>query len=635
MKKEDLIEYKKKIAELSDKEKKLRDLYLKQLADGTLQGPPVGYPSVDKPWLQYYNYDFENTNIPDKSMYQMAYDSNKNNMNSSALELRTSNNGFKKGVVITYNEYFKKIKQAAKAFKKLGVKEKEIVPIILPNLPESRIIIYALNMIGAIVYPINFMLSSNDLKNIIDDNKISNIIIFDGFYGKYQDTIDDSQIKNVIHVNGLESLPGIIKKAIEIKNKKNNLKLSNKKNNLTYDKFIINGLNNSEVVPYYEKDNTAVIIGTSGTTGTPKGVCLTNEQMNAISMQHLLAGLFEQNENFLDVLIQSIGYGMSAAHFSTCAGLNSILIPELVTNDIASLICKIKPDHFLGGPVHCINIANSNEFNENKIPKLKNFVSGGASLDKSIEKKLNNIDCNYVENKSGDELFVRQGFGATENGGCGTYCTKGSYACGSIGVSLPLDTVAIFELGTDKELSYGEIGEICISGPTIMKEYLNDKIETDNVLKEHSDGTKWLHIADLGYCDEHGRLYHSNRAKNIFMRNGFNVHPSKIKDFICSFPFIKECAVIGFKHSKEQMVPVAFVEFESGYDSSMQEYLLNILKNKCYENLDECFIPFDWKIVQSMPHNLGGKIDEKLLKEQINLEFIDINDISKSLNKCK
>jgi len=321
----------------------------------------------------------------------------------------------------------------------------------------------------------------------------------------------------------------------------------------------------------------------------------------------------------LDALIQSIGYGISTMHYSTCYGYKNILIPELLTDRFPEVLCKIKPLHFTGGPVHYQNLIKSKEFIEGKIPKVKNLVSGGATLSKDLERKLNNVDEGFAENGREDlQILVRQGFGATENGGCGAYAKHGAYKFGGIGIPLPFDTFAIFEPGTDKELPYNTEGEICICGPTVMKEYYNNPSETANVLKVHSDGKVWLHLADLGHIDEDGQVYITDRIKNIFMRTGFNVHPSKIEEYISSLPEVKECKVIGFEHPEQQKVPVAFVSLVEVENTNA----LEIVKQCCYENLEEMSVPFDYVVVKEFPRNLGGKVDEKMLAKQANIDYM-------------
>ena len=252
------------------------------------------------------------------------------------------------------------------------------------------------------------------------------------------------------------------------------------------------------------------------------------------------------------------------------------------------------------------------------IPEVRCAFSGGATLEKEIEKKLNNADVGYLE-KPGDIIRVRQGYGSTECGGAATANTFGAYKFGSIGIPMANIVVGIFKPGTDEELKYGEEGEICVSGPTVMEGYLNNPDETNNVLKKHSDGNVWLHQADLGWCDEDGHFYMTDRIKNIFMRTGFNVHPAKISEFIITFPEVKECVVVGVPHPKEQMVPVAFIVLQQA--SYSKDELKKQFIEECVRNLSETDIPIDWVFVESLPRNMGGKIDTNTLLDEYNISF--------------
>ena len=282
-------------------------------------------------------------------------------------------------------------------------------------------------------------------------------------------------------------------------------------------------------------------------------------------------------------------------------------------------MCKIKPDHFNGGPIHYENLKKSREFKEGKINFVRNLVSGGATLNKETEKELNQVSEGYVESAESTTILVRQGLGITENGGCGTYAKKGSYKFGGVGIPLPLENISIFKPNTDIELPYNTEGEICISGPTIMSEYLNNREETEKVLKRHKDGLTWLHTGDLGKMDEDGHLFITNRIKQIFMRKGFNVHPQKIADFINSLSLVEDSVVIGVEHPEEQIVPVAFVVLK---DKTIDENIArDILNEQAYKNLEETSIPYEWYFLEKFPRNLGGKVDEQKLIKEFNINY--------------
>ena len=596
----------------------------------------TGYASKDRPWLKYYAKGADKATVPSMSIFQFLEYCNKDRLDLPAIELRTSNNDFKKAVAkYTYGEFLETIRECARSLKVLGIKTNDIVPLILPNVPESRILIYATNILGAIPYPISPMLPSNVLKKIIDENNIKNIAVYSGFYDKFVDCFDDN-LNSILYLNGLESLPTAIRTLALVKDKltkENKLSIPNKGNLISgNDFFKLKKFHKENITPYYSQDHIATIIGTSGTTGIPKGVCLLDSSLNAIAVAQMNGGNFDVGEVELDALIQSIAYGFSTMHYSSCGGLTNILIPELITNTFPKILCQIKPDHFTGGPIHYINLVKSEEWQEGKVPKCRNLISGGATLDKQIEKSLNGIVSDNMKDIDEENVVVRQGLGITENGGVGTYAKKGSYKFGGVGIPLVLENMGIFEPGTDHELPYGVEGEICISGPTIMKEYLNNHCETNRVIKRHSDGKDWLHLGDLGKVTEDGQFYITDRIKNIFMRKGFNVHPSKITEYINSLPIVKESIVVGVEHKEEQCVPVAFVILKDEAKKDIKG-AQTYLEEACYRNLDETSNPYEWYFVDQLPRNLGGKIDTNELIKKYQVDYINQN--SKVLVKDK
>lgn len=565
------------------------------------------YPSNIKPWKKYYENFEENFVVPQESAFMLLEKSANKMPNNIAINYMN----FK----LTFKKYIDKIINEASSLKKLGVKKGEIVPVFLPNIPEARTTIYALNIVGAIAYPINPLLPPKEFEKLLIENNVKNLFMFNMFYQKYMLAIQNSSVENVIMTYGTDMIPKYI---LKFKNILDNLK-KGKRNTLipdsviSWDEFIISK-SKENIKPIYEKNQTSVIIGTSGTTGTPKGVCLTNENLNSMALEHLNGSLnFKPGDKMLDILIPSIGYGLSVMHYEGVCGLETILIPTL-QSDIYPLLKKYKPDHFAGGPIHYENLVSYHE--NDPIIYGKNFVSGGASLPKTIEKKLNKIkeDDTFEENN----VFVRQGLGCTENGGASTYAKKGAYKPYGVGIPLLYETVGIFKPGTDVELGFNTDGEICINGPTVMKEYLNNEEETNKVLKKHNDGKIWLHTADIGYMDEDGQIFIKDRIKNIFARRGFNVHPNTVADFISSLPIVEKAFVMGINHPDEQMVPVAFIKLKEEMPLKEAE---NIINENCYQFLEETSIPYEIVFVSDLPLNLGGKVDTKKLLELSQIDY--------------
>lgn len=607
----------------------------------------TGYPSVDRPWEVYTKGNFdEKKDIPNMSIYQLALESNKDNMKDVALDVRTSKNDFSKGLKITKKQLFSRIDDSAKSSTVIGIKPDEIVPLVVPNLPEARIAIYSNSKIGAVSYPISPLMSVNQLEKIIRENGIRNLVIFDMFYEKYAPALKCGSLENIIMLDGTESLPKAIQELLRLKE----FLKGTKKDLYKEDKRIIPWYEydkyrkdcKEEIEPFYADNHTAAIIGTSGTTGSSKGAMFSDRNINAAALSYKNGALFKGN--FLDALIPSIGYGISLLHYQTIDGKYVYLSPELLTTKFPEALLKLQPDNFPGGPVHYINIRNSGI--KDKMQTWENLISGGATLPKDLEKELNGVDEGYEEyldyDKLGeleklpvnDNILVRQGYGLTEDVAVGTYNKRGTYKFGSIGIPMLYTTIGIFKEGTDEELPYNENGEICITGPMVMKGYLNNEEETKKALMLHRDGKVWIHTKDKGYMDETGHLFHVDRFKNIFMRTGFNVHPSSISNFIDTIPGVSESVVIGFKHPQEQCVPIAFVVLDNDRDKEMtEENMRKKIMQECIANLEQTSVPYEVVFTNALPINLGGKVDQMRIVKESEIDLMKNPKVKKRLLK--
>lgn len=583
-----------------------------------------GLPSEEMAWLKYYDRKFDEKDIPNESIYQFALKSNQNNMDSVALDVRVSNDSFNRGYKLTYGNLFKRISDSSKSSFKLGIKKDDIVPIILPNIPDARVVIYSNSILGSVSYPISPLIAVNQLDRIISENETKNVFISSDQYFKYEKAMNNSNIENIILFDSNTYLPDDIDSLKELRSKINNMNKSIMKCNskiISWDEYVKTCSGVSDIKPFYEDNHTTAIIGTSGTTGTSKGVCLTDRNLNAAACAYKNGKLFEGV--MLDALLPSIAYGLSMLHFETVDGKKTYLIPELLMDKFPLASQKLRPDAFAGGPVHYKNILKSDYFKNGTLYKGKIYLSGGASLDPEDEHQLNGVSKGYKENGIiNDNLFVRQGYGQSEGTAVCAISKRGAYSFGSVGIPVPYARVGIFKPGTDIELPYNTEGEICMTSPTVMKEYLNNKKETDHVLKVHSDGKTWVHSEDLGYMDEDGNLYHSTRIKEIFMRTGFNVHPKKISEFINTIPGVENSIVMGFEHPREQTVPIAFVELSKSITDGEYENIRKFIIKECFENLEATSVPYDIVLVDKVPINAGGKKDSVRIREEAKIDLM-------------
>jgi len=602
-----LKEYRKKLSKLSEEEIKNRNLYLKKLADGTIQGPPTGFASIDKQWLSKYEKEsieaLMNYKNIDISMYESLINYAKNHLNEVAFEYL--------GREYTYKELIENIDKTADSLLASNVKIDEIIPIILPNMPEARYLIYACSKIGAIPNPIMPTVSETDIETIIKNTKATKIFMMDGLNKKFSNIFDKYNITETYEINPLRSSGGIFSAIYKIKQ-------IGKKSD--YDEFIKSGKNyHSTIVPRKASD-IAIIEQTGGTTAlTTKSVKITNGNVYASSYQLENGGFnFVSGDSLLDILIPSISYGAAFEHLTLCNGIKNYMIPILVKEQIGKYITKFKPNHIMMGPIHFECICKDKKRGNWKF--IKNIVSGGDSMSLNLEDE-SNTKLHEVKNAN---VNVEQGYGESECFGAAACNHNEFIKRGSVGIPHLLTNISIFKYDdttddytTDIELPYLSQGEICISSPVVMNGYLNNSEATNLVLKKHSDGKIWLHTGDIGYIDNEGYLFITDRIKDLIFRNGFKVSPKKISKAVlekCGDK-LEDLVVIGMPDDTERNVPVLFYKLKGEY-SNLNMEVLNIINEIYRKELSEIERPKDTIELNSIPRTAAGKIDKKLIKKQ-------------------
>lgn len=306
------------------------------------------------------------------SIFQYLVESSKNNLDKTAIDIRMSFNNFDKIIrTITYREFLEETVTLACGLKTYGINENQMLLEMLPNLIESREAIYGQNANGTTVYPISPMIPAFKLEKIVEKNSIKNVIMFGAFYDKFNDQLKNEKIEHIFYLDGLESFNPLLKKAVKLKDKEVKFKIPNDPRIVTWETLLNKGKEfrkkhnirtYKDFNSYYEKNYIAAVVGTSGTTGVPKGACLSDTAINASDFSERIPEPFKPGEVNLDVLIQSISYGIGIMHHTMSGGLNNIVIPELVTDKLPMLLKKFKPENFSGGPIHYENIIKSKEF---------------------------------------------------------------------------------------------------------------------------------------------------------------------------------------------------------------------------------------------------------------------------------
>ena len=618
MNKDALMDLKEKLSKLSYLEEKQRDLYLKQLLEGKIQGPLTGHPSIDKPWLKYYTNRQIQADMPQMSVYRYLFEQNKKYLSRTALSYY--------GRKIIFDEFFTKIEETAKALKTIGVKENDIVTISMPNTPEAAYLFYAMSKIGAIANMVDPRTSAEGLKSYIEEVESNLVIIVDSYYNKVKDLIKTGDVKQIVVISPSESLPFGLNLGYKAKEfidglKKPKNKITLEDGTMSWSQFIKNGKEyklNTEVE--FRSNRPLVIEHTGGTTGIPKGVILSNENINAVALQSVLTGIDMQREhNWMDIMPTFIAYGVGMGlHLPLTIGMETILVPQFDPAKFDELLLKYKPIHMVGVPSYWGTIIKSKKLANKDLSYIIAPTVGGDAMDHTLEQQAND----YLKEHNCSSKITK-GYGMTEvTGGVAGTVDENNHI-GSVGIPFVKTTISVFEPDTEEELMYGQDGEVCITGPNTMIGYFNNLEATNNILKKHKDGKIWVHTGDIGHINEDGSLFIVDRIKRMMIRyDGFKIFPSLIENVIGTHKAVDSCKVVAIadqEHSQGKL-PKAHIVLKHQYKGK-EEMIKEQIKLLCAEELPEYVQPFDYKFRESLPLTSVGKIDYiSLEKEDENIK---------------
>lgn len=596
-------------------EEKLRDLYLRKLSIGELQGPLVGKASIDKIWLKHYTEEQILYELPHMSIYEYLYNSNKNDLNNIAL------NYF--GNKMTYNQLFKKIDLCACAFLENGVKKGDIVTICMPNTPETVISFYALNRIGAVANMIHPLSGEKEIENYLNQVDSKLLIMIDIDYPKVSAIINNTKVDKAVIVPTCESMPLYLKAAFKLGvESKYDFKIQYNEKFVEWSKFVkisnknLKELNNIKLDP----NDLAVLFHTGGTTGTPKGVMINNDSYNSsISQIQIDNDIVERGDSLLAIMPMFHGFGSSnCVHLALCSGVTAILVPKFDAKNCDKLIKKYKPNHILGVPNLFEAFLNNQKLDKQDLSNLKYLISGGDKLKPSLEKDFDKF---LLEHGVKEPLL--KAYGLTEAVAATTRTRRDINDVNSVGIPFVKNIYKVVKIGTTEEINYNEVGELCISGPSLMQGYYKNPEATELVLKKHSDGKMWLHTGDLGYINDDGIIFYYQREKRMIITNGYNVYPSNIEEIIEKHPYVKKCAVVGLEHYKKSEVAIANIILnDECKDNDNYEQIIEEIKNLCAKHLPKYSIPYDIVIKQKFPMTLMNKVDYK----QLSREYENLTD---------
>ncbi|MDO5568742.1 MAG: class I adenylate-forming enzyme family protein [bacterium] len=566
----------------------------------------TGYASIDRPWLQYYDVTPESVEIPNQKLYQFIYENNKAHLDDVAI-----NYYHKK---ITYRELFSNVEKLTANYLKLGIKPGDVVPICSLTTPEMLYSFFALNNIGAIANMLDPRTGIEGLKKHINENNSKFLITLDVFSSKLNEFINDTTLENIISFSLGDSLPKIKEFLLSMKMKKQIKPFNFKGNVINSDEVLKKAVLKDNLTN--KQNDVACIVYTGGTTGEPKSVMLSNKNFVAMAIQYSKLKLnMKRGDTFLSIIPPFFPYGICVSTYVPIAlGLETIIVPKFDASIFPELMMEYKPNHVTGVPKYWEALMKGHTNKKTDLSFIKSAGCGGDGMNAELETQINNF---LKAHKSTSK--VMKGYGMTEVSAAAVTCTDNCNEIGSVGIPLICNNVSIFDKDTDRELSYlsDEKGEICISGPCTMYGYKDNELATNELIRTHSDGEKWVHTGDCGRMDENGNLFVEGRYKRVIVRRGMNIYPLAIENIIMQSKFIDSVAVIGMEHPDLVSVPVACYTVKEEYKQDLDRVIADI-QNLCCRELPDYSLPYNYMMIDSMPFTSAGKIDFRSLEDMVN-----------------
>ncbi len=500
---------------------------------------------------------------------------------------------------INYRTFYEHVLRLANALSDLGVKKGDRVAIYMPNCPQAIISYFAVLKVGGIVVESNPMYVERELEYQLKDSGAETMITLDlkVLYPKVAAIRDKVGLRTVIVSNLKEYLPFPKNVLYPVVKKKDLAEVENVK-------FFADLLKcpPRELRVKVEPGDTAVLLYTGGTTGIPKGVMLTHKNLvsNCVQGFHWLFALEYGNEVVMTSLPVFHSFGHTCCmNFAVYSASCMVLIPDpRDTADVLRNVEKYRCTLFPGVPTIYVNIINYPHLRKYDISSIKHCFSGAAPMPVEVLQK-------FEESTGG---IILEGFGMTETSPV-THINPlvGQRKVGSIGMPITdtLAKVVDIETGT-KEMAVGEVGELVVKGPQVMKGYWGDPVETEKVLR---DG--WMYTGDLATMDEDGFFYIVGRKKDMIISGGFNIYPREVEEVLFEHPKVKEASVIGVPHEKRGETVKAFIVLKEGETATGEE-----IKQFCKKNLAAYKVPTIVEFRDKLPKSAVGKVLRRELREE-------------------
>ena len=565
--------------------------------------------SASAPWLKYYGNTPASLDYPHKTMYQMVAAAGKKYPKTPAYVFF--------GRETTYAAFLQRIEAAAKGLYHMGIRKGDKVTICMANTPQALDCFYALNRIGAIPNMIHPLSAAQEIAFYLNVSHSKAILTLDQFYYKVAEI--QSQLHEPVTIliaRVADELPAPLNLLYPMTKSARAIQKLPTGGYTLWHKMVSAG--RGQVLPADDGkfDECGAILYSGGTTGTTKGIMLSNLNFNALALQTIAASGFTMDEisdmKMLSVMPVFHGFGLGIGiHTPLVAGGTCILVPQFNVNTYAEILLKQKPNLIPGVPTLFEALLRTDKLEGADLSFLKGIFSGGDSLSPELKRK---VDAFLKDHGCTEQ--IREGYGTTECVTASCLTPKDYARAGSIGVPFPDTFYKIVQPGALTEVEPNIEGEICISGPSVMMGYMDNPEETASTLRRHYDGRIWLHTGDLGHMDQDGFVYFRQRMKRMIITSGYNVYPSQLENIIDGHEKVLLSCVIGVKDPyrvqkvKAYVVPMPGVEPTEELKQELLEY--------CSKRIAKYAMPREIEFRTELPKTLVGKVAYRVLEEEAN-----------------
>ncbi len=512
----------------------------------------------------------------------------------------------------TYKRLIQEINRCARSLRTIGVRKGDRVTIAMPNCPQAIFMFYGVNLIGAVANMIHPLSAEKEIEHYLNVSESVTAITLDQFYDKFERIRANTGVVNIIIASVKDELSRPVRAGYMLTEGRKIQKIPADAPVIRWDEFMRLGkycfYNYKAKV---DKDDVAVILYSGGTTGTTKGIMLSNLNFNALGQQVIATNpMFRIGDKMLAAMPLFHGFGLGVCiHTMLSQGGHCILVPRFTAKSYAKLITKYKCNFIAGVPTLYEALLRLPSMENADLSSLKGVFSGGDSLSVELRKKFNAF---LKAHKA--TVRVREGYGTTETVTACCLTPEHKEKDGSIGIPFPDIYIKIVKPGTEEELPYGEEGEILLAGTTVMKGYMNNPEETAQTLRKHADGLTWVYTGDLGVMDEEGYIYFRGRAKRMIISSGYNIYPAQLENILDAHEKVQMSCVIGIPDPYKIQAVKAFIMLKPGVEKS-EETRQEILAY-CRKHVAKYSMPKEIEFRDELPKTLVGKVAYRVLEEE-------------------